>query len=112
MKKDYHYYHKKGAIYAVLAIIFIVTAIIPTLIHFNLSDASKNIVTPIQLLFGFGAATFYALSMINQNRRDNIRLSERQQRKKEAFNNIIQLVRDNKSKEAVDALYDYDNKYN
>jgi hypothetical protein len=110
MKKDYHYYHKRSLIYGITALALILLATIPILFHFTI--VSKAVTMYIQLGLGLGSFTVYSFSQFCQRRMTEIRRAEKQQKKKEAFNNIIKLVKEQYYLEAVDALYDYDNKYN
>ena len=110
MKKDYHFYHKRSIIYGISALIFILLAFLPVLFHFFI--VSKDITSYVQLGLGMIGFTSYFLSVRCQSKRDNIQRAERRQKKKAEFNNIVKLVKEQYYLEAVDALYDYDNKYN
>ena len=110
MKKDYHFYHKRSIIYGLMALTFILLGFLPLLFHFFI--ISKDITGYVQLGLMMIGLTFYFLSVRCQSNRDDIRRSERQQKKKAEFNNIVKLVKEQYYIEAVDALYDYDNKYN
>jgi hypothetical protein len=111
MKKDYHYYHKKVVIYAIAAIGLFLISIAPIFIHF-VPDGSRVLIGCIQIAAVVIAFSLYLLSLINHSKRDNILLTERRTEKKKAFNNVLFLIRDGKTQQAIDALYDYDNKYN
>ena len=111
MKKDYHYYHKRVFIYSLIAMGLMVCVALPVLFH-HFITISKDVIGYIQLGLGLTAFSFFMLSRINENKRDDIRRAEKQQIKKKEFNDILTLIREGKDNEAYDALCNYDNKYN
>jgi hypothetical protein len=113
MKKDYHYYHKRVVVYTLIAVglIGLIVCIgLPVL--FNFIIVSKDVTAYIQLGLGLTAFSFYMLSRINENKREDIRRAERQQIKKKEFNEILTLTKEGKDDEAYDALCNYRDKYN
>jgi hypothetical protein len=107
MKKDYNFYYKRGTIYAILSLVIMLIVIVFAPILFGL-----HIMSWLLIGFAFVAIGFYILSIWNRNICADIVIGQKKQMKNKAIGEIIQLIRNGKTKEAIDALYDYGNKYN
>jgi hypothetical protein len=66
----------------------------------------------ILIILGFTGIGFYIVSARYANTVVYMEKREKQMQRKKEFNEIILLVREQEFKEAEDALYNYDNKYN
>jgi predicted 3-demethylubiquinone-9 3-methyltransferase (glyoxalase superfamily) len=116
MTKEYSYYRKRSFTYALIALIAMLLAFSPILFGVTTATSgfifeNKHIITIIQIVLGSTGIAGYLLSVHNDNKGTAILRDKVAQKKKEAFNGAIALIRDGKSQEAIDALYDYLNKY-
>jgi len=117
MKKDYSFHRKRSVIYGVAALTLMLLVMLPIFLGIEKNTMGfifehKQLIVYLQIMFTCIAITGYLLSVYHQNSYTTILRNERLQKKKADFINIVKLVRNNKNDEAIDALYDYDNKYN
>ena len=108
---------KKERVFAILALVFMLLFMLPIFVGNSEKTMGfifehKHTITTFQLIFGCIGVVFYVISLMNKKTVEAILQNKISQEKKKTFNTIIQLINDGKNKEAVDALYDYDNKYN
>ena len=114
MEKDYKYYAKKKVMYGIMTLLTIVPGMIILFILAYRTGNHQITMGPLEYflcgLCGVGVVTFF-LAMRNERLGNNILRKEANIQKKKDFNNIITLIKEDENQKAIDALYEYDNKY-